>query len=196
LDSGIPAFSEGTGGSNGGALRTAEGLRTYTEAASRGMKMIIAMYDKGITCDTARRMANWVLINDDDMELKGDIEVVAVGMMGRILKAQGDQARLQFLNMALNSQALQNIFGIKGIIALLRPSLKDLNINPDDCAPSVERIEMLEQIENIKQIFAATQASEGVQQNAAQATQGAGSPPGIQQPPAVQGGVSERRSVA
>jgi hypothetical protein len=195
LDSGIPAFTEGTGGSSGGALRTAEGLRTFTEAVSRGMKMIIFIYDRQLTCDVARRTANWVLIYDDDMELKGDVEVLANGMMGRINKAQNDQARLQILNMVLNSQMLSSILGVKGILELFRPSLKDVNVNPDNVAPSAERIEMLEQIESIKQVFAATQASEGVQQNAA-AAQGGGVPPGIQQPPAVQGAVSERRGVA
>lgn len=195
LDSGIPAFTEGAGGSSGGALRTAEGLRTFTEAASRGMKMIIFMYDRQLTCDVARRTANWVLIYDDDMELKGDIEVFANGIMGRINKAQNDQARLQILNMVLNSQMLSGILGVKGILELFRPSLKDVNVNPDNIAPSAERLEMLEQIEGIKQVFAATQASDGVQQNAAEA-QGGGAPPGIQQPPAVQGGVSERRGVA
>jgi hypothetical protein len=97
--------------------------------------------------------------------------------------------------MVLNSQMLSGILGVKSILELFRPSLKDVNVNHDNVAPSAERLEMLEQIENIKQVFAATQASDGVQQNAA-AAQGGGAPPGIQQPPAVQGGVSERRGVA
>lgn len=194
LDSGIPAFSEGTGGSNGGALRTAEGLRTYTEAASRGMKMIIGMFDRHMTCDVARRVSNWVLISDDDMELKGDVEVIPQGMMGRILKAQNDQARLQLFNMVLNSQLMQGIIGVKGVLELFRPSLKDVNVNPDVIVPSLERLEMLEQVERIKQIFAATQAADGVQRNSSQVAGGA--PAGVEQPPAVQGGVAQRRGAA
>ena len=193
LDSGIPAFSEGTGGSNGGALRTAEGLRTYTEAASRGMKMIIFMFDRFMTCDVAHRTANWVLITDDDMDLKGDVEVFPQGMMGRILKAQNDQARLQLLNMVLNSDVLKSIFGIKGVLTLFRPSLKDVNINPDDAAPSAERIEMLEQLDTIKQITAAQQ---GVDSAQGEPHPGGGAPPGIEQPPAVKGAVAERRGAA
>ena len=197
IDSGIPAFTEGAGGSNGGALRTAEGLRTYTEATSRGMRMIVASWDRSMIGSMVRRVADWIMVNDDDMELVGDVEIRPVGLMGKILKAQNDQARLQLFQLCLNSQLMQSILGVKGIVELFRPSCKDININPDNVCPSVERLEMLEQIEGIKQIFAATQAADGVQQNAAAAQgEGGGGVPGIAKPQAVQGAVAQRRGAA
>ena len=197
LDSGIPAFAEGTGGSNGGALRTAEGLRTYTEAAARGMKMVIMFMDRGVIRDQAKRTADLVLAFDDDMELKGDVEVRAVGIMGRLLKAQNDQARLQVLNLALNSQLMQQILGPKGIVALFRPSCRDINVNPDRVCPSDERMDMLEQLESIKGILAATQQQAQPQpQDPAQGGEGGGMMPGIPPVAQVGGGVSGRRGVA
>ena len=197
LDSGIPAFAEGTGGSNGGALRTAEGLRTYTEAAARGMKMVIMFMDRGVIRDQAKRTADLVLAFDDDMELKGDVEVRAVGIMGRLLKAQNDQARLQVLNLALNSQLMQQILGPKGIVALFRPSCRDINVNPDRVCPSDERMDMLEQLDAIRQVYEATQQSQAQAAQSDQARgEGGGMMPGIPPVAQVGGGVSGRRGVA
>ena len=202
LDSGIPALSEGTGGSNGGALRTAAGLRTYTEAASRGMKMIINTNDRYLITDVAKRVADWILISDDDMELKGDVEVRSIGMMGRILKAENDQSRIQLFNLCLNNQMMQQILGVKGIIELFRPSCKDIGINPDNVCPDTERLAMLEQIEQLKQLYAATNAQMGVEANAAKVAasgapqgEGGGTDQGVE-PVAQPGGVAERRAVA
>lgn len=194
IDSGIPAFSEGTGGSNGGALRTAEGLRTYTEASSRGMKMVVTTFDQEITCATAQRTANMLMLQD--VSIRGDIEVRPVGIMGKILRAQNDQARVQLFNLCLNSQVMQQILGVKGIVEMFRPSLKDANMNADNICPSVERMNMLEQIEQIKAIFQATAQAQGVQEaSAPQGGEGGGMQSGVQ-PVRPVGGVSERRAVA
>ena len=197
LDSGIPAFSEGTGGSNGGALRTAEGLRTYTEATSRGLKMIVSFLDHGIIRDNAKRVADYILVFDDNMELKGDVEVRAVGLMGKILKAQNDQARIQLFNLCLNSQFMTNVLGVKGILELFRPSCIDINVNPDNVCPSDDRIKLLEELEQFKQMFAALQGPQGGEQPAEGAQpQGGGTDQGVTPVAQVGGGVAGRRSVA
>ena len=198
LDSGIPAFSEGTGGSNGGALRTAEGLRTYTEATSRGLKMIVSFIDNGVIRDSAKRMADLILVFDDNMELKGDVEVHAVGLMGKVLKAQNDQARIQLFNLCLNSQFMTNVLGVKGILELFRPSCRDINVNPDNVCPSEERIKLLEELEQFKQMFAALQGPRegGQEDGGAQPQGGGGTDQGVAPVAQVGGGVSDRRSVA
>lgn len=200
LDSGIPAFSEGTGGSNGGALRTAEGLRTYTEHSSRGVKSCARHLDSGVVCRPAEMMANWVLVYDDDMSLKGDVEIQSVGFMGKINRAQYDQARVQFFNLCLNSQFMQSIFGVKGMVELCRPSLKDLGINEDNVCPSPERIEMLEKLEQLKQMLlavgAGAQQGNAAQPQQGQPDQGAGMNQGVTPIPSVGGGVAGRRAAA
>lgn len=197
LDSGIAAWSEGTGGGGSGALRTAEGLKTFMESQNRGMQDVVNRIDINLIRPLYRMTADWVMLYGDDVSLRGDVEVVPVGLMGRILKAQAEQQRLQMFSMVVNNPLLQQIAGIKGIVELWRPSLKDLDINPDNVCPSEERMEYLDNLQKIQQIFQATSASQGVQQNAG--GEAAGAPPGVDQPPMPeqpQGGVAERRNVA
>lgn len=193
-DSGIPAYTYGQS-SGQGALRTSSGLAILSEAASRGMKMVISTTDRLVIADVAKRCADWILLYDDDMSLKGDVYVKPVGLMGKILKAQQDQQRLQMFNLIVGNQFLLNLVGVRGVCEMLRPTVNDLNINPDNIIPSDEKIKEMETVAAIKQIFEATSAAQGVQQNVAE-TETAGAPSGIEQPPNVPGGVAERRGAA
>ena len=125
----------------------------------------------------------------------GDVEVRPVGLMGRILKAQRDQLRQQLLSMVLNSQYLQQNLGPKAVMTLFRPSVKDVDVNPDDVMPNEERLKEIEYLEKIGQVI---QAMSGAQNAAAEQQEMAGAPPGVPQPeqPEPKGGVAERRSVA
>lgn len=192
-DSGIPAYTYGQS-SGQGALRTASGLAIFSEAANRGMKMIISTTDKLVIADVARRCADWVLLYDDDMELKGDVTVRPIGLMGKIMRAQQDQQRLSVFQMVVTNPFLLQSIGIKGVFELFRPTINDLNINPDNVIPTEERMKTLELIAGIKQIFEATSAANGVQENAM--PQNGGGVPGVERPQAVQGGVEQRRAVA
>ena len=209
-DSGIPAYTYGQS-SGQGALRTASGLAIFTEAASRGMKMVISTTDRLVTRDQVKKVCNYILLYDSDLDLKGDCEVHAAGVMGKILKAQQDQQRLQLFNTVIGSPLLVNIVGPRGIMALLRPSIQDVNINPDDVLPSEERLKQLELVQQLQQIAAASQARQITDQQAAQDGQmqpGGGiqdsvpQAPGAQVSPdtvesaAPQGGVAERRNAA
>ena len=194
--SGIPAYTDGQSAAQGGALRTSSGLAMYMESANRGMKMVLGGIDRDVICRTARMVADWILVNDDDMDIKGDVTVVPVGLIGRIMKAQRDQLRQQLLSMVLNSQYLQQILGPKSVMALLRPSVLDVDANPDDVVPNEERMREIEQLEKIKQVIAAMQGADQAQQGGEEM---AGAPPGVaqpEQPPEPQGGVAERRGVA
>lgn len=194
-DSGLPAYTEGQSAGSGGALRTAQGLAMFTEASTRGLKMVMTTTDRQVITKVARLTADWVLLNDDDMDLKGDVEVRSVGLIGKILKVQRDQNRLQLLNLCLNSQLLNQAIGIKGIMQMFRPSLQDLDINPDDVIPSEGKLAELEAIQSIQQIFQATQASQGIQQAGAEA-EASGMQSGIAPIEQPQGAVDDRRGVA
>jgi len=197
-DSGIPAYTYGQSSGNSGAMRTAQGLAIFTEAASRGMKMVIGTTDRLVTREIVKKTANYVLLYDDDMELKGDVEVNPSGVMGKILKAQQDQQRIQVMNIVLGSPTLTQMIGAKGVMALFRPSVEDVNINPDDVVPSPERIRELEMIDNIKQLFQLQQAkseAETAQIEQANAAAPVPQPAGAEQHPRP-GSVAERRSAA
>jgi hypothetical protein len=139
------------------------------------------------------------LIYGTDMDLKGDVFVLPVGLIGRIMRVQRDQSRMQLFNMIVTNQFLLQLIGPKGVLALLRPSLKDLDVNPDDILPSESRLKFMEAIEELKQLAnAEAQAPQGAGQAEAGIEQN-GAPPGVAQPPQVempQGGVAERRAVA
>lgn len=202
LDSGIPAYSEGQSAGSSGALRTAAGLATLTEASTRGFKMVMTSLDDDVITRIARLTADWVLLYDDDQSLKGDVYIRSVGLIGRVLKAQRDQSRLQLFNLIINNQMLSQMFGPNNILELLRPSIVDVDINPDDVMPSKGKIEEMEEMAKIKQIFEATAQAQAAEQNIAGPAQeegqeeAAGAQSGIAQPPAIQGGVAERRAVA
>lgn len=199
LDSGIPAYTEGQSAGAGGALRTSSGLAMYMESANRGMKMVLSTVDRMVICRCARMVSDWMLVNDDDMDAKGDVEVRPIGLMGRILKAQRDQLRQQLLSLVLNSQYLQQTLGPKAIMTLLRPSVRDVDVNPDDVIPNEERMKEIEYLEGIKQVAQAMSGAQTAQEAGAQAGEEmAGAPPGVPQPAQVEqpGGVAERRGVA
>jgi hypothetical protein len=194
-DSGIPRFAEGQSAGQSGALRTSSGLAQFNEHMMRGMKQVLTLFDNGIIRTAVRRTADWELIFGDDMSLKGDVYVLPVGLIGRIMRVQRDQQRMQLFNMIVSNQFLLQLIGPKGIMALLRPSLKDLDVNPDDILPSEQRVAFMESIEQLKQLAMAEE--QGPQGGGEMQTQGA--PPGVAQPPQVempQGGVAERRAVA
>ena len=196
-DSGIPAYTYGQSAGQGGALRTASGLQTFTEAASRGMKMVVGTTDRLVTRDQVRKTATWILLYGDDPNIKGDCDVNPDGVMGKILRAQQEQQRLQVLNLITKNQYLMQLCGPKGLVALLRPSLRDIEVNPDDVLPSEERMAELETLQKIEQLFAATNARAGAMQNmqAAMEAQSGQQPGGAgEEPPP--GSVEERRMAA
>ncbi len=196
-DSGIPAYTYGQSSGNSGAMRTAQGLAIFTEAASRGMKMVIGTTDRLVTRRLVKKTVDYILLYDDNLELKGDCEVLPAGVMGKILRAQQDQQRLQLFNMVVSNQFLLQLVGPKGVMALLRPSIQDVNINPDDVLPDENRVREMEQLQLITQLAQAQSAQAQAQTaQAEQAEQAAGgAPSGVSQPPAP-GSVAERRGAA
>ena len=194
-DSGIPRFAEGQTGGQLGALRTSGGLAQMSEHMMRGTDMSATQYDDGIIKTTTQRIADWILAYDDDMELKGDVFIRAVGIRGRILKAQLDQARLQFFQLVATSAYLQKLFPPSAVVAIARPIVRNLQINTEDALPSEEHVRWLEDLNRLAALAAAEQQAAGGAPG-----QGGGEPQpspdaGIE-PVAPQGGVAERRAVA
>ena len=180
-----------------GALRTAQGLNTFVENTMRGMKMVMTFIDRDGIARVARMTADWVLLYDEDQSIKGDVYVRSVGLIGRVLKVQRDAARLQLLNLCLNSQLLTQSIGVKGIIELFRPSLIDLDINPDDVLPSKAEIGEQDALMKIAQVVQAVGGGDAArQEDAAGGGMQSGVSPVEQPGAAPQGGVAERRGAA
>lgn len=194
IDSGIPRFAEGQTSGAIGALRTSGGLAQMTEHMMVVVKMVAMQYDDGIIKTVAQRIADWILAFDDDMDLKGDVYIRPIGMFGRMLKEQLNQARLQFFNILSAKPDLAKLFGPKALVALARPIVRGLDINADEFLPSEEHTRWLEDLNRIAAIAAAERQAAGEGAEA----QGGGTSPGVEpvEQPSVPGGVAERRSVA
>ena len=189
-DSGIPAYTYGQAQGNSGAMRTAQGLAMFTEAASRGMKMVVYTTDRLVTRRLVRKVVDYIMLYDPDFEIKGDCEIVPTGIMGKILRAQQDQQRVQFIQLVQRDPDFKHLLGPKGWMALLRPSIVDLALNPDDVLPSEERVRELEQVQFIQMLSGARQA-----QAEAETAEAEGQMQPEGQAPAP-GSVAERRAAA
>lgn len=184
-DSGIPRFAEGQTGGQLGALRTSGGLSQMTDHMMRGSKAILRRYDNGIVRGTAQLTAEWVLVEDKDMTLKGDVEIRAVGLFGRLARALRDQDRFQTLQLIGNTQYFQMLLaGSPEVpLSILRAHLKEQDVDVGDL-PGEEELEFVKQVAKIRQLAMAAQGEQAVQ--------------AVQQPEGAMpsGGVAERRSVA
>lgn len=190
-DSGIPAYTYGQTSGNSGAMRTAQGLAIFTEAASRGMKMVVYTTDRLVTRRLVRKVVDYIMLYDPDFEIKGDCEIVPTGVMGKTLRAQQDQQRVQFIQLIQRDQDFKQLLGPKGWMALLRPSIADLALNPDDVLPSEERVREFEQIQFIKMLSAAQNEQAQARAATAEAQQ-----PQVEGEMLAPGSVAERRAAA
>lgn len=160
-DTGIPAYSYGSNIS-AGAARTASGLAILTEAASRGMKMVINKSDADVTRDVVKRTYAYLLIYDKDESIKGDVQINPSGVMGLILREQSDQKLFNAMNIVANPVYSQ-IVGPKGLAALLRKHIERLDLNPDEIIPSPEKLEELEKLAMLKQQIELAQGAQEAQ---------------------------------
>lgn len=166
-DTGIPAYTYGSNIS-AGAARTASGLAILTEAASRGIKMVVHATDRDVIRDVVKRTADHNLLYDEDESIKGDVEVNPSGVMGLILREQESARLTQALQLTANPIDMQ-IIGPKGRAALLRRKVMELDINPDEVIPSQEKLDELEELGKMKQaIEMEAAAAEQQQQQVAQ----------------------------
>lgn len=197
-DSGIPRFAEGQTGGQLGALRTSGGLAQMTEHMMRTVKMSAIQYDDGIIRPTAQRIADWILAYDDDMELKGDVFIRSIGILGRILKAQFDQARLQFFQLVASSAYLQKFFPPSAVAAIARPIIRSLQLDLGEALPDEEYIRWMESVNRLAALAAADQQAMNAasEPGAGGEAQAQPAPDAGVEPIAPQGGVAERRAVA
>lgn len=161
-DSGIPAYTYGSNVS-GGAGRTASGLAMLTEASNRGMKLVISCTDRDVIREIIYRTVIFNLLYDDDTSLKGDCNVNPSGVMGQILREQESLKRQGLIAQITSDPEMSAAVGLKGKMALYRPELKSLGINPDDVFPSEEKLEELEIMKNIRMLTEASNQVEASQ---------------------------------
>jgi hypothetical protein len=135
---GVPNYIYGTG-TTGGAGRTASGLSMLMDNASKGIKQAILHLDRGINA-MLTSLYEWLMMNDPDQSIKGDMQVVPSGIVGALVMDHVQEKRQQFLQLTSNPIDMQ-IMGAKGRASLLRQLARGLKMNVDSIVPSDEKIE-------------------------------------------------------
>jgi len=135
--SGIPRYMTGDAGA-GGAGRTASGMSMMMNNAGKTIKQVIANIDRNVITPLIERQWFYNMKYSEDMELKGDVKVVAHGASALMIKDAAAVRRNELLQMALNSPVAQQIIGLEGTAHLMREQVKTLDMNSDKVIPPPE----------------------------------------------------------
>lgn len=169
---GIPRYMTG-GSPTGGAGRTASGMSMLMTNAGKSIKQVIANIDEHVIKPCIDRLYYYNMRYSDDPDLKGDVNIQARGAASLMEKESAAQRRNEFLQVALNSPAAQQVVGMEGIAELLRQAAKTLDMNPDDIVPSKETIKLKEiEVQRMQQAAVAQEQSQSMGQS-----QAGGTPP-------------------
>jgi hypothetical protein len=166
---GVPNYVYGSSNVSG-AGRTASGLSMLMENAAKGIKNAILNLDKS-TSGCVERTYNHLMLHDPDESIKGDMQVIAAGAIGAMIKEQSIQQRQQFLAQVANPIDAQIISPMNRAY-MLRETAKGVFPDIDKAIPSPEEIQ--QRMAAMQQQFAQQQA---MQQGAQQPEPG-GPPPG------------------
>lgn len=134
---GIPRYMSGFNGGDGGAGRTASGISMMIGNASKIVKQVVGTVDTAVLTPMLERLYYHNMRYSDDADLKGDVNIMARGALSITTKESAQVRMNEFLQIALQSEAVQNIIGADGLAELLRPTVKRLDINPDKVVPSL-----------------------------------------------------------
>ena len=149
-DTGIPAHSYGGASSASGVARTASGLKMLTEAAMRGMKMVIGQTDIAVIENILKMLYERNMLKHPDPAIKGDAQIMARGVMGRVLREQEKESQVQFLMMVANNINLFQLVGPKAVAIILRKISEGMGM--PDFMPSDTQLEDAELMNKIKQL--------------------------------------------
>ena len=141
------------------------------ENAAKGIKQAILSLDKA-TSEMLKRFYDHLMIYDEDKTIKGDMQIVASGVVGTLMKEGIHQRRNEFLAATLNPVDTQ-IIGASGRAYLLRETAKGLNMDVDKIVPSPEQIEAAQKAQEAQ----AQAAQEAMLQQQQQAEQAPPQPP-------------------
>jgi len=132
---GIPRYMTG-GTPTGGAGRTASGMSMLMTNAGKSIKQVIANVDEHVIKPLIDRLYYYNMRYSEDPDLKGDVNIQALGAASLMEKEAVAQRQNEFLTVALNSPIAQQVLGIEGVAGLLRQAAKRLDMNVDDIVPS------------------------------------------------------------
>ena len=177
---GIPRYMTGSS-AVGGAGRTASGMSMLMTNAGKSIKSVVANVDR-VMKPAIERLYYYNMMYLDDMELKGDVSIVAEGAEEMVRKQQQQQRQNEFLNIVVSNPIIAQTVGQEGIAYMLREVVKTLGFDTDKVVPSlpVLRARQAMQQQQMLQAQMAQQAMANQANGQAQAG-GSAAAPGNQQ---------------
>lgn len=156
--SSIPKYISGDA-TPGGAGRTASGLSMLMSNAGKGIKQVVSNIDKNVISKVVERLYYHNMRYETDPALKGDVQIVARGARGLVVKENIQQRRNEFMQIVLNSPAVSQMVGPNGLAALLREGAKNLDMDVEDLIPSDEELQVMQNQQ--AQLMQAQQTQQG-----------------------------------
>ena len=153
-----------------GAARTASGLAMIMESGSSVIDMVICGIGRNLIVPVVKNTHVYVLCNDPDVSIKGDVEVNPSGLVGAKLREAESQRRQQVTAMLGSHPVLSKALTVEAFFELVRPELDGLGVNPDKIIPSKERMEFYQQLMDLANASAAATGAEPQPNEAAQPT--------------------------
>ncbi len=123
---------------------TATGLSMLMTNASKGIKSVLATIDKNIIRPSITELYIFNMMFSDDQSIKGDLNVVALGVASLIEKEQTQIRQIEFMNMLSANPIYTDIIGYKGIAKLLRRAVVSMNLGDEGIVPDDKEIEAKE----------------------------------------------------
>jgi hypothetical protein len=157
----IPRYAHGNE-EVGGAGQTASGLSMLMGAAAKGIKRLLLDADENVISEAIRAMYIWNMLYNQDISIKGDVQVVARGAMALLRREQTQQKRLEFLQL-VNNPVDNMIVAPQQRANLLREIARDLDMPVDDIVPPKEELD-----QRIAQIEQAAAQEEEMERAAAE----------------------------
>jgi hypothetical protein len=154
---GIPNYVYGSGQS-GGAGRTAHGLAMLMDNASKGIKQAIGNIDCAVTFIIGL-LYNHNMLYDPDESIKGDMQIVAKGALGMVMREQLQEKRQSFLQATMNPFDSQ-IMGVEGRAYLLGEVARPLQLDTRKIVPGPQELQRRKE-EMAAQQAAQMQAEQG-----------------------------------
>ncbi len=138
---GVPNYIYGSG-NVAGAGRTASGLSMLMENAAKGIKHAILGLD-GASSEVVGRVFTHLMIYDPDTEIKGDMQVVAAGAIGAMIREQQVIARKEFMLDAAANPMTAQIIQPDGWAHMLRERAKGLFQDVNKIVPDPAKLKAI-----------------------------------------------------
>lgn len=129
-DSGVPRYMQGNAAGVSGAGETASGLNMLMSHAAKGVRSAIRNIDIGIISPSVESCYFYNMEYEKDLDIVGDLRVVARGSSALVAKEQLAIRRTEFLNTTINPIDAQ-IIGPAGRRELLKESIRSLELDPE-----------------------------------------------------------------